>query len=66
MNLTKIPKSEQENVLASFWTMLRELESSCDGTNDVILKMQVESWYRQWNRITGDNKGPRWAKEQTE
>ena len=60
--MTSIPKSEQENMLSSFWTMLRECESKVDNSErkDPILKLWVEQWYQQWNRVTGDNKEAVW------
>ena len=59
-NLTSIPKNEQENVLASFWLMLRECENSADNDNNPVLKHQVEGLYKQWNRITGQEHVPAW------
>lgn len=69
INLESIPKHEQANMLSSFWTMLQECETvvmnSKDGHmwREVVLKHWVEQWYEQWNRVTGDNKKPRWAEE---
>jgi hypothetical protein len=60
MQLTSIPKDEQEDALSSFWTMLQECEAKADDKNDPVLKRWVEQWYEQWNRITQDNKAPRW------
>ena len=62
VQMTSIPKKEQENVLASFWTMLRECESQVDNSKgkEPILRLWVEQWYGQWNRITGDSKEPIW------
>lgn len=61
MNLTKIPADEQESVLSSMWTMLQECEGKAAENNDPVLRLWVEQWYNQWNRITGDAKAPRWA-----
>ena len=60
--MSSIPKSEQENMLSSFWSMLRECESKVDDSpkKDAILKLWVEQWYQQWNRVTGDNKEAVW------
>lgn len=62
VQMTSIPKKEQENVLASFWSMMRECESKVDdsGGKEPVLRHQVEQWYGQWNRITGDSKEPVW------
>lgn len=63
MQTTTIAKKEQENMLSSFWTMLKECESKVDNsaTKDPVLKHWVEQWYGQWNRVTGDNKEPVWV-----
>ena len=60
MQLDTIAKALQPDIIHSFWTMLSELESQADNTGDAVLHVQVEAWYRQWNRMTGDNKQPRW------
>ena len=62
MNLESISKAEQPNMISSFWTMLKELESLANNTNDATLSTMVEGWYRQWNTVTGDTKKPRWLK----
>ena len=56
-----IPKNEQNNVMETFWTMLRECESKADNEDDRLLKHWVGAWYRQWNRVTSDNKKPVWV-----
>jgi hypothetical protein len=56
-----IPKHRQEDVLSSFWTMMKECESAADCDGDGILKVWVEGWFRQWNQITGDDKQPAWV-----
>ena len=58
-----IPKKMHADVIGSYWIMLRELESKAEDANDRILMIQVEGFYRQWNEMTGDNKSPRWNKE---
>jgi hypothetical protein len=58
-----IPTHEQNNVMHSFWTMLRECETKAENENDIILKNWVAQWYQQWNRITGDNLLPSWEKK---
>ena len=60
MQLEKIASKLQPDVIASFWSMLQELESKADGALD---RHFVEGYYRQWNTITGDNKAPRWTKK---
>lgn len=57
-----LTREEQEDLMGSFWTMLKELESHTDS-NDVLLKRWVEGWHGQWNRLTGDNTQPRWKKD---
>lgn len=64
INLTKIRPSLQEGVISSFWTMLRELETQADNKSDNTLKHQCAGWYKQWNRMTGDNKEPIWVVRQ--
>jgi hypothetical protein len=60
INLTTIPKDEQESALSTFWAMLQECESAANGNCDPVLRHWVEQWYEQWNRITGATKKPRW------
>ena len=61
-DLKHIPENEQEGVLSTFWAMLKELESIAHSNEkDVILRHEVTAYYKQWNRITGDNKCPPWA-----
>ena len=66
VQMSSIPKKEQENMLSSFWTMLQECESKVDNSErkDPVLKHWVEQWYGQWNRITGDNKEPVWQRRE--
>jgi hypothetical protein len=66
VQMTTIPADEQENVLASFWTMLQECESNADNENNPVLKHWVVQWYGQWNRITGDSKEPRFVTRERE
>jgi len=61
MQLTNIPKDEQEGVLSSFWTMLRELEQVAMERNDAVLKKWVQDWYTQWSRITKQKIEPMWV-----
>lgn len=57
LELNKIKRSMHADVISSFWSMLQELESKAD---DALLRHQVECWYRQWNRMTGDTKIAVW------
>lgn len=61
LELNKIKRSMHKDVISSFWTMLQECESKAASNNDHLLKLWVEGWYKQWNRMTGDNKSARWA-----
>lgn len=40
---------------------MRECESKADNDSDPVLKVWVEGWYRQWNRMTFDTKQPIWV-----
>lgn len=62
MTLDRIPKSLHSDVIANYWMMLRELEVQADNENDPILKISVQGHYALWNKMTGDNKQPRWMK----
>lgn len=66
MNLTTIQKRLQPDIIGSFWTMLQELRSKADSDDDLVLKTQVEGWYRQWNTMTGDNKRVEWSGQPAE
>lgn len=60
IELNKIKRSMHADVIASFWSMLQHLDNECvDNKKDVILRRQVEGYYAQWNRMTGDSKIPR-------
>ena len=57
MELNKIKRSMHADVIASFWSMLQQLDAQCcDDPKNILLKRQVEAWYAQWNRMTGDCK----------
>lgn len=60
MSEYKIPAKEIDSVMQSFWTMMRECETIADNDNDMLLKHQVECWYRQWNKLTARTNEPRW------
>lgn len=55
----KIAKELQSDVMASFWAMMMELESSAENQLD---RHFVEGYFRQWNRVMNDNKLPRWLR----
>ena len=61
IELNKIKRSMHKDVISSFWTMMQELESHANNDNNPVLKHQVDGWYRQWNRMTGDTKVARWT-----
>ena len=60
LTLDKIPEAEHENVMTSFWTMMRECERTAIDNKDPVLKHCVAQWAQQWNRIIGDTFKPRW------
>jgi hypothetical protein len=60
MQVEHINETEHEDMIASFWMMLQECEARAFDNNDPVLRHWVEGWYRQWNRITNDNKKARW------
>lgn len=57
-----IPKKEHDNVMACFWTMMRECESTANNNDDRVLKVQVEGFAKLWNRVTNDSFQPKWTK----
>lgn len=63
INFDTIKPSLQKDVISSFWTMMTELESQARNTDDAVLHVWVEGWYRQWNAMTGDNKQPAWMEK---
>ncbi len=62
INLTSIPKDEQENILSGFWVLLTETEQNADNENNPVTKHIVEEYYKLWNRITGQNHEPIWIR----
>lgn len=52
-----IPKEEHDNVMSSFWMMMRELEEKAESQFD---RHFVNGYYELWNRVTGEDKKPRW------
>ena len=58
--LENIPRSMHRDVIHSYWTMMMELMSQADNQEDTVLKVQVEGYFRQWNRMTGSNDKPKW------
>jgi len=59
MFTASIPKSEQGNVMSTFWLMMTTLEGHADDGNALDRHM-VESYFSQWNHLMKDNKQPRW------
>lgn len=62
LELHKIKRSMHHDIIRSFRMMLLECEQRAIELNDAELKVQVERWYQQWNRMTGDSAQPRWKK----
>jgi len=58
--LEQIPRSMHKDVISSYWIMMSELMTQADNENDEVLKVLVEGFFRQWNRMTGDDKKPIW------
>jgi len=56
-----IPKKNQDDVMTSFWIMMKECESNADNTNDALGKKWVEGWFKQWNDLTGQSHEPSWV-----
>jgi hypothetical protein len=54
---------DYDNLLDSFWYLLGEAESKAMNDDDILLKHQVECFYRQYNELTGAECKPRWIKE---
>lgn len=52
-----IPKEEHDNVMSCFWMMMRELEEQAENYFD---RHMVNGYYDLWNRVTGEDKKPRW------
>ena len=54
-------KQTKDDILDSFWYMMRECESKADDEDDFLLKHQVEGFYRQWNSLTDMDHKPIWV-----
>lgn len=50
-----------EDVLHCYWIMMRECESQADSKKDHVLRVQVEGFYRQWNKLNGTDLEPIWV-----
>ena len=57
MQLETIAQEMHKDVIASFWMMMCMIEADAE---DALTRCQVEGFYRQWNKMTGDDKVPRW------
>ena len=60
MQMEKIAKKDQANALHCYWVMMKECESQAQNNEDIILMIQVEGFFRLWNKKTGDNQTPLW------
>lgn len=56
-NMT-IPNSKHGNLMAVYWSMLKELESNA---SNVLERRNAESFYNLWNELCSDNKSPYWV-----
>jgi len=61
VELNKIKRSMHKDVIHSFWLMMTTIETQANNEKDAVLMHWVECWYKQWNRMTGDNKSPQWT-----
>lgn len=53
----------QQQIIADYWIMLRELESQAENDNSKMLKLTVEHCYNNWNKMTGSSMLPIWKTE---
>jgi hypothetical protein len=60
MQLEKISKANQPLMIGALWSLMREAEEDARDSGNGFDKSQVESYYRLWNNVTGDNKVPFW------
>lgn len=56
-------KTQQQDLLDSFWYLLGETEQKAMNDDDILLKHQVECFYRQYNELRGTDCKPRWKKD---
>lgn len=52
---------QSADVLHCYWIMMRECESQADSKKDHVLRVQVEGFYRQWNKLNGTDLEPIWV-----
>lgn len=60
--LEYILSNDRKDMLDHFWVMLMTLESKCNPEKDILIKHDVESGYKIYNRIAKKNLKPRWMK----
>lgn len=60
MQLETISKENQPLMIGALWSLMREAEEAARDSGNGFEKGQVESYYRLWNNVTGDNKVPVW------
>ena len=60
--LKTIDPKHQENVIACFWAMMRELENQAENNQDRVLMHFFDGYARIWNEMTGGEFIPVWAK----
>jgi hypothetical protein len=65
LELHKIKRSMHHEVIRSFRLMLYECEARAIELDDSFLKEQVQTWYKQWNRMTGANDKAKWCQDPT-
>lgn len=58
-----IKAKDQDDVMHCYWVMMKECESKAMNDNDLVLKHQVEGFFRLWNRVNETDHAPRWVKE---
>lgn len=58
-----IEAEDYENLIHCYWIMMQECEIKAQHENDIILKKQVEGFYRLYSRLQEVELKPRWSKE---
>jgi len=46
-----LPKEDFDNLMSSFWTMLKELEGKAKNDDDLLLMNWVVCWHGQYNSL---------------
>ena len=73
--LTKIAPAIQGDVIHVYWIMMNECVAAYEAKQhdyqkqgrdpkmaDPVLRIQIEGMYRLWNKMTGDDKQPKWLR----